>query len=146
MSFCSERTFLRLPSCEARNIRCLKLRTHCSARCQSTSFQSVHPLVPFATRAAFAVRSHLTCPSVGNSYFVLSSLTWLTSAPFRAKYLCIWHLYPAGYVFPVSFDRRHSLLEPSFSRRGQQLLRAAFWLYQAPSGLSRSAPSEMRRV
>src|SRR5579864_7547677 len=39
--FCKERPFLRLPSCDARKIRCLRRVRFWLACCQSTAFQSV---------------------------------------------------------------------------------------------------------
>ena len=48
MSFWSERTFFKLPSCAARKMRCLRLRTVRLALRQLMAFQSVCFLVPFA--------------------------------------------------------------------------------------------------
>ena len=48
MSFWSERTLFRLPSCVAQKMRCLKLRTVRLALRQLMAFQLVCVSVPFA--------------------------------------------------------------------------------------------------
>src|SRR5579884_795840 len=68
MSFWSERTFFRLPSCVARKIRCLKLRTVRLAFFQSMVFQSVCVSVPFAKRSCACIQLFLRS---SNSYIVL---------------------------------------------------------------------------
>jgi hypothetical protein len=99
MSFWSERTFFRLPSCVARKMRCLKLRTVRLAFFQSMVFQSVCISVPFAKRSCACIQLF---PQSSNFHIVL----WVMHQN-HVSHLSVWVslllALSAQLWFPVAF-------------------------------------------